>query len=346
MSHLVELKKVEKTKLQLGYIPLLDCIALLWAKHRGFFDDAGLDVTLVKEASWASLRDRLAFGLLDAAHCLSAMLPAAAAGADQTGIALQTPLVLSENRAFISLSQKLCYELDIQQHNSAETSAKKLLSYIKQNHTVALAHVFKYSIHHYCLREWLALADPELAQSISMKTLPPPYMVEALSNHLIDGFCVGEPWNTQAELQGLSHIVCSSQNIIPNVADKVLAVTQDWAQQHPNTLVVLTATILKAQQELRELDDFAPIWQLLIEFDVIQFNCSTEVHVEKYYTIQNIVRNFVQENAEPKLSDFEWLFQQMQKWNGSDQDVMFVNHQAQNCLLLDIHHIALQTIKQ
>ena len=79
---------------------------------------------------------------------------------------------------------------------------------------------------------------------------------------------------------------------------------------------------------------------------MIQFNCSTEVHVEKYYTIQNIVRNFVQDSAEPKLSDFEWLFQQMQKWNGSDQDVKFVTHQAQNCLLPDIHHTALQTIKQ
>jgi len=60
---------LEKTQLQLGYIPLLDCLALLWAKQRGFFEEVGLDVTLVKEASWASLRDRLAFGLLDAAHC-------------------------------------------------------------------------------------------------------------------------------------------------------------------------------------------------------------------------------------------------------------------------------------
>ena len=47
---------LEKTKIQLGYIPLLDCIALLWAKQRGFFEEFGLDVTLVKEASWASLR--------------------------------------------------------------------------------------------------------------------------------------------------------------------------------------------------------------------------------------------------------------------------------------------------
>jgi len=340
MSHLVELAKVEKNELQLGYIPLLDCVALLWAKQRGFFDEVGLNVNLVKEASWASLRDRLAFGLLDAAHCLSAMLPAAAVGTDQIGIPLQTPLVLSENRAFISLSQKLCYALNIQKQDSAESSAKKLTHYIQQNQNVSLAHVFQHSIHHYCLREWLALADPKLAQSIQMKTLPPPYMVEAISNHLIDGFCVGEPWNTQAELQGLSHIVCSSQHIIPNVADKVLAVTQEWAQQHPHTLIALTSAIMKAQQELRQLDDFTPVWQLMIEFDVIQFHCSAEIHVEKYFTIQNIIRNFVQDSAEPKVKDFEWLFQQMHKWNSFALDKTSYSDQAQRCLLTQTYQAA------
>lgn len=331
------MSSLEKTELQLGYIPLLDCIALLWAKQRGFFDEVGLNVTLTKEASWASLRDRLAFGLLDTAHCLSAMLPAAAIGADQIGIQLQTPLVLSENRAFISLSQKLCYQLGIKQQDPVDVSAKKLIEYIKLSNHVSLGHVFKDSIHHYCLREWLALADPELAHSIHVKTLPPPYMVEALSNHLIDGFCVGEPWNTQAELQGLSQIVCSSQDIIPNVADKVLAVTQEWAQQHPNTLIALTSAIIKAQQELRILEDFAPVWELLVEFEVIQFNCSPNIHVEKYFTIQNIIRNFVQNSAIPKVTDFEWLFQQMQKWNNPPISSIQYTNEAQSCLLLETY---------
>ncbi|ENV36981.1 hypothetical protein F959_01789 [Acinetobacter venetianus RAG-1 = CIP 110063] len=345
MSHSVELGNLEKTELQLGYIPLLDCAALLWAKHRGFFQEVGLEVTLVKEASWASLRDRLAFGLLDAAHCLSAMLPAAAIGADQIGIPLQTPLVLSENRAFISLSQKLCFELDIQKQDSAQVTANKLVGYIKQQNPVSLAHVFKHSIHHYCLREWLALADAELAHTIKVKTLPPPYMVEALSNHLIDGFCVGEPWNTQAELQGLSHIVCSSQQVAPNVADKVLAVTQEWAAQNPNTLIALSSAILKAQRELQVLEDFSPVWELLTEFDVIQFNCSADVHVEKFYTIQNIIRNFVQNTAEPKNSDFEWLFQQMQKWNSSNDRAESYEIQASSCLLLDTYTAAISMTK-
>jgi len=42
---------LEKTHIQLGYIPLLDCISILWAKHCGYFDELGLDVTLVKEAA-------------------------------------------------------------------------------------------------------------------------------------------------------------------------------------------------------------------------------------------------------------------------------------------------------
>lgn len=337
MVHSVAL---EKTELQLGYIPLLDCVALLWAKQRGFFTENSLEVNLIKEASWASLRDRLAFGLLDAAHCLSAMLPAAAIGADQIGIPLQTPLVLSENRAFISISQKLCYQLDIHAQDSAESSAQKIVEYIQNNHPLSLAHVFQHSIHHYCLREWLTLADAELAQSIQLKTLPPPYMVEAISNHQIDGFCVGEPWNTQAELQGLSHMVCSSQQIIPNVADKVLAVTQDWARQHPNTLIALSRAILKAQQELRELQDFTQVWQMLVEFDVIQFACSAEIHVEKYFSIQKIIRNFVQDSAKPKVEDFEWLFQQMYKWNDVESEKRTYLDQAQHCILGSIYQAA------
>ena len=117
---------LEKTEIQLGYIPLLDCISLLWASHKGYFAEQGLDVSLVKEPSWASLRDRLAFGFLDAAHCLSTILPAAAMGEDHLGIPLQTSLILSQNRAFISLSQKLCHELNVSVHDHPTESAKKI----------------------------------------------------------------------------------------------------------------------------------------------------------------------------------------------------------------------------
>ena len=95
--------QLEKSQLHLGYIPLLDCVPLLWAKQRGFFEEVGLDVSLVKEASWASLRDRLAFGFLDAAHCLSAMLPTAALAQDQLAT---NPSRLKLQQCFYQLKPK------------------------------------------------------------------------------------------------------------------------------------------------------------------------------------------------------------------------------------------------
>ena len=325
------MQMLEKTDIQLGYIPLLDSVAILWAHHQGYFTEVGLQVTLVKETSWASLRDRLAFGVLDIAHCLSAMLPAAAIGEDQIGIPLQTPLVLSTNRAFISLSQKLCYSLNISQNDSALESAEKVTSYLNQAHNIQLAHVFKQSIHHYCLRNWLALADQNIAQSIRLVTLPPPFMVEAIAHKTIDGFCVGEPWNIQAEIEGHSQVIARSQDIIPNIADKVLATTQEWAQQYPRTLAALKQAVQRAQTDLACLSDLSPVWKLLEQFNIIRFHCAEDTFVQQYHQIQSILRSFGPQDM-PRFEDFEWILLQMKHWDHLQLSSQQMKKIAQSCI--------------
>lgn len=307
------MQTLEKTDIQLGYIPLLDSVALLWADHQGYFKAQGLNVALVKEPSWASLRDRLAFGFLDAAHCLSAMLPAAATGEDQLGIPLQTSLILNTNQAFISLSQKLCFDLRISGNEQVQEIAVKVVDAIHQGQKIKLAHVFKQSIHHYCLKEWLALADEKIAKDLMLSTLPPPYMVEAISSQLIDGFCVGEPWNTQAIIQGYSNIVALGTDIIPPIADKVLATTHEWTDQHPNTFNALKIAIQRAQQDLDQLEHLDDVWNMLQQSGIIRFECSEQVHVPEYHKIQKVIRSFGTQ-SEPNVHDFEWILNQMQKW--------------------------------
>ncbi|MDR0237861.1 ABC transporter substrate-binding protein [Acinetobacter sp.] len=325
------MQALEKTDIQFGYIALLDCTAILWAQHQGYFTAQGLNVTLVKEPSWASLRDRLAFGLLDAAHCLSAMLPAAATGNDQLGIPLQSTLVLSTNRAFISLSQKLCYDLDISAQDTPQQSARKIVDSIKQGHKIQLAHVFKQSIHHYCLREWLALADLDIAKTHQLLTLPPPYMVDAISTQLIDGFCVGEPWNIQAQIQGHGLVIAESKQIIPEVADKVMATTQEWAQKNPHTLHALEVAIQQAQQDLRSLESLQQVWEMLERSEIIRFNCSHLIHTQAFHKIQNIIRSFGMQNA-PKAEDFEWILQQMCEWENLKLDQSQIKAIAVQCV--------------
>lgn len=331
---------LEKTDIDLGYIPLLDCVALIWAHRQGYFQEFGLQVNLVKEASWASLRDRLAFGVLDAAHCLSAMLPAAAIGSDRIGVPLTTPLTLSVNTAFISLSQALCYELHIEPNEPPYSSAHKVVEAIKAGKNIRFAQVFNHSLHHYCLREWLARADETLAANSKLASLPPSYMVEALSRGMIDGFCAGEPWNSQGEISGVSQIVATSREIIPPVTDKVLATTSEWAAQHPHTLRALTAALIKAQRDIHNTPDFAPIYAALSEYDIIPFVCSEQVHVRKYHAIQQIIRNLNAPETSPRASDMHWLLSQIKKWNDNTLDESRFASVASACVDVDCYEDA------
>ena len=57
--------------LKLGFIPLDDAAAMIAAHEKGFFAAEGLQVELSREMSWATIRDKIAFGALDGAHMLA-----------------------------------------------------------------------------------------------------------------------------------------------------------------------------------------------------------------------------------------------------------------------------------
>ena len=327
---------LEKTELNIGYIPLLDCVAILWAEKQGYFAEQGLTINLIREASWSSLRDRLAYGFLDAAHCLSAMLPAAALGTDQLQVALQTPLVLSMNQAFISLRQDLCHELGIDAEDDEKSSSQKLVQALQQQQKMNLAYVYKHSIHHYCIKEWLALTDVNIAHKIQLMTSPPASMVKGISEQVFDGFCVGEPWNIQAKLEGYSLIVAASQNVIPKVADKVLAMTQEWAELHPCTVKALVNAVQKAQTDLKQRADLSQVWDMLVDYQIIQFECSAQRHVCDYHKTQNIVRNLVGASAKPQLADFIWLIEQIEKWDGVEISEIEKKQIAAQCMYAEM----------
>ena len=57
--------------LKVGFKPLTDSAPLIVAKELGFAEEFGVELTLSREASWATLRDKLQFGALDAAQMLA-----------------------------------------------------------------------------------------------------------------------------------------------------------------------------------------------------------------------------------------------------------------------------------
>jgi ABC-type nitrate/sulfonate/bicarbonate transport system substrate-binding protein len=54
--------RIGMPRVRLGFVPLTDCAPLVLARERGYFRDEGIDVTLSREPSWATIRDKLAVG--------------------------------------------------------------------------------------------------------------------------------------------------------------------------------------------------------------------------------------------------------------------------------------------
>jgi len=59
------------TPIRLGFVPLSDCAPIAVAKETGIFHRYGLNVRLSRELGWASVRDKMIFGHLDAAQSIA-----------------------------------------------------------------------------------------------------------------------------------------------------------------------------------------------------------------------------------------------------------------------------------
>lgn len=245
---------LEKENLTIGFIPLTDCAPLVVAKEQGFFQKYGLNVTLSKEASWANIRDKLAYGVLDSAHMLATMPITNTLGLASWKKDTITALVLGVNGNAITISNSLYNELkllspdfDTKRPVTADV-LKQLVDVRKSSGKPALnfAHVFPSSTHNYFLRYWLASAGIDPDNDVSLSVIPPQQMVKNLEANSIDGFCVGEPWNQYAVQKGIGHALITSYEIWNNAPDKVLGVNKDWAYTHPNTHKALLKALIEA----------------------------------------------------------------------------------------------------
>src|SRR5687767_5435703 len=98
----------DERPIKLGFIPLTDCASVVMAHELGLYAKHGVNVVVEKQASWPVVRDKLASGELDAAHCLFGMPLATATGVSEApGDPLQIALMLNNNGQATTLSTKM-----------------------------------------------------------------------------------------------------------------------------------------------------------------------------------------------------------------------------------------------
>ena len=213
-------------RLHLGYVPLCDAAPVIAAHEMGFARAEGLDLELTAEPSWATLRDRLALGYLDAAHILAPLALARALALSGPPSARIVPLSLSLNGNAITLSNTLWAAMTPASEglpDVARAFARVARARKEAGRALTLGTVHPFSAHTYQLRLFCEAGglDPAVVRLVAV---PPQHSVEALSRGIVDGFCAGAPWNAVAVAAGLGRIAALGCEVAPDAPEKVLAV--------------------------------------------------------------------------------------------------------------------------
>ncbi len=228
--------------LQLGFIPLVDAAPLIVAQEKGYFAGEGLTVSLSREGSWATIRDKVAAGALDGAHMLAPIVLASSPGVGSEPRAMIAPIALNCGGAAVTLSTRLT--------GGGEAGARlKHLVRRRQEagaSPLTLAAVYPVSIHNYLLRHWLAGLGLNPDVDVRLTVVPPPRTAALLEDGVIEGFCAGAPWNAVAEAAGVGQTVVRVTEVWPEAPDKVLGVTEVWAAANPAILQSLIRALAAA----------------------------------------------------------------------------------------------------
>ena len=245
-----------RNQITAGFMPLMDSALLVTAKEQGFADAEGIDLTLVRETSWANIRDRLAVGHFQVAHMLAPMPIACNLGLTPLATCTIAPMALGLGGNAVTVSNALWEEMAAHGARPAldPLTAGTALKAVVAEHSRAgraplrFAVVHPHSGHNYELRYWPAACGIDPDRDIEIVILPPPLMADALGSGSIDGYCVGEPWNTASVIAGNGHIATVKAAIWNSSPEKVLGAQAEWAEANSDALAALLRAIYRAAQ--------------------------------------------------------------------------------------------------
>ena len=323
----------EQKSLRAGFIPLMDASVLLAAAEIGFAAREGLSLDLVRDVSWANVRDRLAFRQFDIAHMLSPMPVASALGLGSNPSPTMTPFSLGRGGNAITLSVRVFERMQqvsgITDHSGALENARALAAVITDRQAsgeaqLTLGMTYPFSSHNYEFRYWLAAGgiDPDL--DVKLVVVPPPMTSDALAAGVIDGFCVGAPWNMIASERGVGRIVAAKQDIWPSAPEKVIGIRPDWAERNSDTVRRLIVALDAAACWCDQVENRTQLAELLSQdryiaapVDIIRQVLEGEFSLDAKGT-KRVVKDYFlfhrQAANEPSARQALWIYSQMVRW--------------------------------
>jgi ABC-type nitrate/sulfonate/bicarbonate transport system substrate-binding protein len=255
--------------IRIGFVPLCDCAPIIMAHELGLFAAYGLQVQLRREVGWATIRDKLVMRDLEAAHAPAAMVLGISLGIGSFKVPCVTGLVLNLHGNAITLSNRL-WEVGVR-------DAATLGDYVRSRQNGALLTfgvAFSCSSHGFLLQKWLRAGGLNPVRDVNVVVVPPPQMAPNLKAHNLDGYCVGEPWNSVAVVQRAGWVAATSPSIDAGHPEKVLLVRADFAELRADEHRSLIAALRQACDFCQRPENRERVARILAEAKYL--NTSTE----------------------------------------------------------------------
>jgi NitT/TauT family transport system ATP-binding protein len=314
-----------------AFIPLLDAAIMVVAAEKGFARNYDVDLRLTRENSWANIRDRVSIGHFEVAHMLAPLPIASTLGVGHLAVPMVTPMALGQGGGMITVSTDLWQSMasaGATRNGDPVSSGLALREVVKTRARVGkpsltFGMVYPFSTHNYVLRYWLAASGIDPDHDVRLVVIPPPFTVDALTGGHIDGFCVGDPWNSIAVDAGVGRIATTKVAIWQDGPDKVLGMREEWAQKNPDLLARLLLSFYEASLWCDDIANQAELAHLMAgpryldcPPDLLRRALSGKLVLAP--GVEATVPDFLLFGRKaatfPWLSHALWLFSQMVRW--------------------------------
>jgi ABC-type nitrate/sulfonate/bicarbonate transport system substrate-binding protein len=208
------------------------------AAELGLFNKYGVEVQLSREVGWATVRDKIIYGELDAAHAPAGMVFAASFGLGSIAVECVTGLVMNLHGNAITLSEEL-WEMGVRDGASL---AREILR-LRGERRFTFGVVYYFSSHNFLLRNWLLSYGVNPDKDVQIVVVPPPQMYPNLKAGNLDGYCAGEPWNSYAVLSKGGWVVATSSELAPMHPEKILMVKRQFADEREDEHLAVIAAL-------------------------------------------------------------------------------------------------------
>lgn len=323
------------TELTIGFLPLVDACLPILAREHGFAEAEGLSLNLVRDMSWATVLDRLLYGHSDAAHLVAPLAIATTLGRGRPASPMSVPFVLGLNGNAITvrpdLAQRICPIVALGDPRDVGARLRVVaLERAASGRPLRLGVVHRYSSHNYMLRYWLAACGIRPDADVEIVTVAPPFCADALEAGEVDGICVGEPWNSVAVERGAGRIVLASAQIWRRGVEKVLAMREPVLEQRREDVEALIRALVAAARHFVDpenceenaailarpeyLDGSAALIRRAISDQLLLAMGGEPVRYPDFMFQYREAANF------PWVSQAEWLYTQMVRWEGGGID--------------------------